>query len=184
MSLTGDTGGAKIGIALGYCECRILRLLAAFQDIMTPDTYEWMCMSSWCCLPWRWNVTGILSIGCMLWPSAVQEMISDDRRWRGCSLSNWRSCGPVVEMSAPESGRTTVSHEPFAEHIWTPMVGAGSAAKIWVMVSIQCCWRSSDHVICNSLVETGGRGGIPFVQGLKKGASCGQKASCTINCNL
>jgi len=43
------------------------------------------------------------------------------------------------------------------------MVGAGSVAAIWVMVSIWYCWGSLDHIICSGLVETGGQGGIPFV---------------------
>ena len=75
----------------------------------------------------------------MLWPSAVRGMISDGNRLRECSLSNCRSCGPAAEMSAPESGRASVSHEPLAEQIRTSMVGAGSVAAICVMVSSQCC---------------------------------------------
>ena len=40
MSLVGVMEGAKIGVGWVYCEGNMLRLLAAFQDMMIPDACE------------------------------------------------------------------------------------------------------------------------------------------------
>ena len=43
-------------------------------------------------------------------------MISDDKRLRLCSPSDFKSCGPAA-MSAPESGSACVLHEPLMERM-------------------------------------------------------------------
>ena len=67
-------------------------------------------------------------MGFMLCPLAVRGDISEGRRLNGCSLSSVNSCGPAAEISAPESGRTGVTVDPFAVKMCILMVGAGSAA--------------------------------------------------------
>ena len=97
------------------------------HEIMTPETSWKMCISSWCCLPWSKKVVGSLPMGFMLCPLAVRGDISEGRRLNGCSLSSVNSCGPAAEISAPESGRTDVTVDPFAVVMCILMVGAGSA---------------------------------------------------------
>ena len=63
-------------------------------------------------------------MGVILWPLAVCGDICEGRRLNGCSSSSVRSCGAAAEMSAPESGRTDVTVDPFTVVMFTLIVGA------------------------------------------------------------
>ena len=66
-------------------------------------------------------------MGVILYPLAVCGDTSDGRRLSGCSSRRVNSCGPAAEMSAPESGRTDITVDPFVVMMRILMVGAGSA---------------------------------------------------------
>ena len=70
---------------------------------------------------------GSLPMGVILCPLAVCGDICDGRRFSLCSLSSVKSCGPAAEMSAPESGKTDVTVEPFTVLMCIVILGAGSA---------------------------------------------------------
>ena len=71
---------------------------------------------------------GSLPMGVILCPAAVCGDTSEGRRLSGCSSRSVNSCGPAAETSAPESGRTDITLDPFAVVMRILVVGAGSVA--------------------------------------------------------
>jgi len=87
-------------------------------------------------------------MGVILWPLAVCGDILDGRRFSWCSSNDARSCGPATEMSAPESGRTDVTVEPFTVLMCILILGAGSAEET--------CLRADSAFEVGSMVLSGG----------------------------
>ena len=76
-------------------------------------------------------MTGNFHNGNILVPFTVLGITSDGMSLLGCSL-RWASISlPDAEISAPESGRTVTSLEPFAEVMLTVISGAGSEDAMW-----------------------------------------------------
>ena len=73
-----------------------------------------------------WNKTAILPIGRILVPFAALGMISEGKRLSTCTPRWLRISFPAAEISAPESGKTSVSMDPLREEMWMGIVGAGS----------------------------------------------------------
>ena len=62
-----------------------------------------------------WNVAVILLIDRILVPFTARGMILEGRRLFTCLPSQLKSYFPAAEMSAPESGSTSTSVEPFRD---------------------------------------------------------------------
>ena len=88
----------------------------------TSSTYSW--------LPRR-SVTGSFPSGNILAPFTALGITSEGMRELVCSL-RWTSISfPDAEISAPESGRTLMSREPFEEVMVTEISRAGSEDAMW-----------------------------------------------------
>ena len=62
----------------------------------------------------------------ILVPFTALGNTEDGKRLFTCSPKWLRISFPAAEMSAPESGSTSMSADPLREEMWTAIVGAGS----------------------------------------------------------
>ena len=84
-------------------------------------------------------VTGTLPNGFMLKPLTVFGMMLDIRM-----LSKWcpillKTSGPAADMSAPESGNSSMGYVPVVEDMSTVMVGAGFVMASCIVYNCNWC---------------------------------------------
>jgi len=68
-------------------------------------------------------VTGNLPSGFIVVSFTACGIMSDDERLSMCSLQCVRNSLPPAEISAPESGSISISHDPFSEVTWIWIFG-------------------------------------------------------------
>ena len=82
---------------------------------------------------------GTLPSGCSFVPFTALGITSEGSRLLTCSLRVCKISFPAADMSAPESGRTLKSLEPFGEVMSTLTRGAGSLAVTFLMLEMVRC---------------------------------------------
>ena len=78
-----------------------------------------------------------MPIGSILVPFTALGKTADGKRLFTCSPKWLGISFPAAEMSAPESGSTSVSADPLREEMWTAIVGAGSVTVVSLTLDVR-----------------------------------------------